>query len=48
MLVDNQILPKEISILYNDIIDSSYQKISSREKKIIYESLVIAYNSHDG
>ena len=48
MLVDNQILPKEISILYNDIIDSSYQKISSKEKKIIYESLVIAYNSHDG
>ena len=48
MLVDKQILPKEISILYNDIIDSSYQKISSKEKKIIYESLVIAYNSHDG
>ena len=48
MLVENQILPKEISILYDDLIDSSYQKISSKEKKIIYESLVIAYNSHDG
>ena len=48
MLVENQILPKEISILYDDIIDSSYQKISSKEKKIIYQSLVIAYNSHDG
>ena len=48
MLVENQILPKEISVLYDDIIDSSYQKISSKEKKIIYQSLVIAYNNHDG
>ena len=48
MLVENQILPKEISILYDDLIDSSYKKISSKEKKIIYQSLVIAYNSHDG
>ena len=48
MLVENQILPKEISILYDDLIDSSYQKISSKEQKIIYQSLVIAYNSHDG
>lgn len=48
MLVENQILPTEISILYDDLIDSSYQKISSKEKKIIYQSLVIAYNSHDG
>jgi GTP pyrophosphokinase len=48
VLVENQILPKEISILYDDLIDSSYQKISSKEKKIIYQSLVIAYNSHDG
>ena len=48
MLVENHILPKEISILYDDLIDSSYQKISSKEKKIIYQSLVIAYNSHDG
>ena len=48
MLVENQILPKEMSILYDDLIDSSYQKISSKEKKIIYQSLVIAYNSHDG
>ena len=42
MLVENQILPSEISILYDDLIDSSYQKISSKEKKIIYQSLVIA------
>ena len=48
MLVENQILPKEISILYDDLIDSSYQKISSKEQKIIYQSLVIAFNSHDG
>jgi guanosine-3',5'-bis(diphosphate) 3'-pyrophosphohydrolase len=48
VLVENQILPKEISILYDDLIDSSYQKISSKEKKIIYQSLVISYNSHDG
>ena len=48
MLVENQILPTEISILYDDLIDSSYQKISSKEQKIIYQSLVIAYNSHDG
>ena len=48
MLVENQILPKEISILYDGLIDSSYQKISSKEQKIIYQSLVIAYNSHDG
>ena len=48
MLVENQILPTEISILYDDLIDSSYQKISSKEQKIIYQSLVIAFNSHDG
>ena len=48
MLVENKILPKEITEIFNDIIDSSYQKISSKEKKIIYESLVIAFNGHDG
>jgi len=48
VLVENKILPKEITEMFNDIIDSSYQKISSKEKKIIYESLVIAFNGHDG
>ena len=48
MLVENKILPKEITELFNDVIDSSYQKITSKEKKIIYESLVIAFNGHDG
>ena len=48
MLVENKILPKSISDLYEDLIDSSYQKISSKEKKVIYQSLVIAYNGHDG
>ena len=27
MLVENKILPKEITELFNDVIDSSYQKI---------------------
>ena len=48
MLIENKILPKRISDLYDDLIDSSYQKISSKEKKVIYQSLVIAYNGHDG
>jgi GTP pyrophosphokinase len=48
LLVENKILPKEISNLYDDLIDNCYQKISSKEKKIIYQSLVIAYNGHDG
>tara|TARA_B100001248_G_scaffold107745_1_gene80336 strand:- start:1256 stop:3457 length:2202 start_codon:yes stop_codon:yes gene_type:complete len=48
VLVENKILPKSISDLYEDLIDSSYQKISSKEKKVIYQSLVIAYNGHDG
>ena len=48
MLVENQILPKKISDLYDDLIDNSYQKISSKGQKIIYQSLVIAYNGHDG
>ena len=48
MLVENKILPKEINELFDDIIESSYQKITSKEKKIIHESLVIAFNGHDG
>ena len=48
MLIENKILPNRISDLYEDLIDSSYQKISSKEKKVIYQSLVIAYNGHDG
>ena len=48
MLIENKILPKRISDLYEDLIDSSYQKITSKEKKIIHESLVIAFNGHDG
>ena len=48
MLIENKILPKNIYDLYEDLIDSSYQKISSKEKKVIYQSLVIAYNGHDG
>jgi len=48
VLVENKILPKSISNLYEDLIDCSYQKISSKEKKVIYQSLVIAYNGHDG
>ena len=48
MLVENKILPNSISNLYDDLIDSCYQKVSLKEKKIIYQSLVIAYNGHDG
>jgi len=48
VLVENKILPEKISNLYDDLIDSSYQKISSKGQKIIYQSLLIAYNAHDG
>ena len=48
MLVENKILPKKISDLYDDLIDSSYQKISSKGQKIIYQALIIAHNGHDG
>ena len=48
MLVENKILPKEISNLYDSLIDSSYQKISAKDQKIIYQALVIAFNAHDG
>jgi GTP pyrophosphokinase len=48
VLVENKILPKEISNLYDSLIDSSYQKISAKDRKIIYQALVIAFNAHDG
>ena len=48
MLIENKILPESISDLYDDLIDNCYQKISSKEKKVIYQSLVIAFNGHDG
>ncbi len=48
MIIENKILPKSISHLYDELITSSYQKISSKEKKIIYNALTIAYNGHDG
>jgi GTP pyrophosphokinase len=48
VLVENKILPKKISDLYEDLIDSSYQKISSKGQKIIHQALIIAYNGHDG
>tara|TARA_E500000331_G_scaffold114974_1_gene112097 strand:- start:123 stop:2324 length:2202 start_codon:yes stop_codon:yes gene_type:complete len=48
VIVENKILPKNILNLYKDLLDSSYQKVSSKEKKIILKSLVIAFNGHDG
>ena len=48
MIVENKILPKEIHSIFEEIIGTSYQKISSKERKIIYESLVIAFNAHEG
>ncbi|MEK9755846.1 MAG: RelA/SpoT family protein [Bacteroidota bacterium] len=48
MIVENKILPKDINSIYEDLVGTSYQKISSKGKKIIYDSLVIAYNGHDG
>ena len=48
MIVENKILPNSISNLYEDLIQSSYQKITAKEKKIIYQSLVISFNGHDG
>ena len=48
MIVENKILPKNILNLYKDLLDSSYQKVSSKEKKNILKSLVIAFNGHDG
>tara|TARA_B100001057_G_scaffold284175_1_gene284495 strand:- start:4793 stop:6994 length:2202 start_codon:yes stop_codon:yes gene_type:complete len=48
VIVENKILPKNILNLYKDLLDSSYQKVSSKEKKIILKSLVIAFNGHEG
>jgi len=48
VIVENKILPKNILNLYKDLLDNSYQKVSSKEKKIILKSLVIAFNGHDG
>tara|TARA_B100002051_G_C16735525_1_gene640988 strand:+ start:44 stop:2248 length:2205 start_codon:yes stop_codon:yes gene_type:complete len=48
MLVEDKILPKEINDLYQDLVEGSYQKLNEREKEIIKESLIIAYNAHDG
>ena len=48
MLVEDKILPKEINALYKDIVNGSYQKLNEQEKEIIKDSLIIAYNAHDG
>tara|TARA_B100001179_G_scaffold224384_1_gene203022 strand:+ start:608 stop:2812 length:2205 start_codon:yes stop_codon:yes gene_type:complete len=48
MLVEDKILPKEINNLYKDLVQGSYQKLNEEEKKIIKDSLIIAYNAHDG
>ena len=48
MLVEDKILPKEINDLYKELVDGSYQKLDEKEKEIIKDSLIIAYNAHDG
>jgi len=48
LIVDNKILPNEIRSIYEDIVGNSCQKISQKGKRIIHESLLIAYNGHDG
>ena len=48
MLVEDKILPKEINNLYKDLVQGSYQKLNEEEKKIIKDSLIIAYNAHEG
>ena len=48
MLVEDKILPKEINNLYKDLVKSSYQKLNEKEKKIIKDALIIAYNAHEG
>ena len=48
MLVEDKILPREINNLYNDLVEGSYQKLNENEKEIIKDSLIIAYNAHDG
>jgi len=48
MLVEDKILPREINNLYIDLVEGSYQKLNESEKEIIKDSLIIAYNAHDG
>ena len=48
MLVEDKIFPKEINNLYKDLVKNSYQKLNEEEKKIIKDSLIIAYNAHEG
>lgn len=48
MLVEDKILPKEINNLYEDLVKGSYQILNEEEKKIIKDSLIIAYNAHEG
>ena len=48
MLVKDKILPKEINNLYEDLVKGSYQILNEEEKKIIKDSLIIAYNAHEG
>jgi len=48
MLVEDKILPREINNLYIDLVEGSYQKLNENEKEIIKDSLIIAYNAHDG
>ena len=48
MLVEDKILPKDINDLYEDLVKGSYQKLNKKEKEIIKDSLIIAYNAHDG
>ena len=48
MLVEDKILPKEINNLYKDLVKGSSQILNEEEKKIIKDSLIIAYNAHEG
>jgi len=48
MLVEDKILPKEINNLYEDLVKGSSQILNEEEKKIIKDSLIIAYNAHEG
>ena len=48
MLVEDKILPIEINNLYKDLVEGSYQKLNEKEKEVIKDSLIIAYNAHDG
>ena len=48
MLVEDKILPIEINNLYIDLVEGSYQKLNEKDKEVIKDSLIIAYNAHDG